>query len=138
MSTFFTPGPAALYPSVEAHYAEAFRQNIGSISHRSAAFRKIYQHADEQLRILFGLPKETAVLFTGSATEIWERAIMNTVEHESFHLVNGSFSKKFFDFSKLQFFIKLACAKVLFCNISASVSIRDKIKIAFSTSFAFK
>lgn len=100
MSTFFTPGPAALFPTVEAHYAEAFRQNIGSISHRSAAFRKIYQHADEQLRILFGLPKETAVLFTGSATEIWERAIMNTVEHESFHLVNGSFSKKFYDFSK--------------------------------------
>ena len=100
MSTFFTPGPAALFPTVEAHYAEAFRQNIGSISHRSAAFRKIYQHADEQLRVLFGLPKETAVLFTGSATEIWERAIMNTVEHESFHLVNGSFSKKFYDFSK--------------------------------------
>jgi len=57
MSTFFTPGPAALFPTVEAHYAEAFRQNIGSISHRSSAFRKIYQHADEQLRILFGLPK---------------------------------------------------------------------------------
>ena len=100
MSTFFTPGPAALFPTVEAHYAAAFRQNIGSISHRSGAFRKIYQHTDEQLRQLFALPKETAVLFTGSATEIWERAIMNSVEHESFHLVNGSFSKKFFDFSQ--------------------------------------
>lgn len=100
MSTFFTPGPAALFPTVEAHYAEAFRLQIGSISHRSVAFRKIYQHTDEQLRILFRLPKETAVLFTGSATEIWERVIMNTVEHESFHLVNGSFSKKFYDCAK--------------------------------------
>ena len=98
MSTFFTPGPAALFPTVQSHYMEAFRLNLGSISHRSAAFRKIYQHADEQLRELFALPKSHAVLFTGSATEVWERIIMNTVEHESFHLVNGSFSKKFFDF----------------------------------------
>lgn len=92
---FFTPGPAALFPTVQGHYEEAFRQNLGSISHRSTAFRKIYQHTDEQLRELFNLPKEHAILFTGSATEVWERVIMNTVEHESFHLVNGSFSTKF-------------------------------------------
>ncbi len=97
---FFTPGPAGLFPTVQSHYEQAFREQIGSISHRSATFRKIYQHADEQLRILFQLPKETGVLFTGSATEVWERIIMNTVEHESFHLVNGSFSKKFFEFSQ--------------------------------------
>ncbi|MHA8065912.1 aminotransferase class V-fold PLP-dependent enzyme [Aquirufa sp. ROCK2-A2] len=97
---FFTPGPAALYPTVQGHYEEAFRQHLGSISHRSAAFRKIYQHTDEQLRELFKLPKEHAILFTGSATEVWERVIMNTVEHESFHLVNGSFSSKFFSFAQ--------------------------------------
>lgn len=98
---FFTPGPAALYPTVQGHYEEAFRLSIGSISHRSAQFRKIYQHADEQLRTLFNLPKQNnAILFTGSATEIWERIIMNTVEHECFHLVNGSFSRKFFDFAQ--------------------------------------
>jgi len=99
-SIFFTPGPAALFPTVEEHYREAFRLHLGSISHRSAAFRKIYQHTVEQLRVLLNLPSSHAILFTGSATEIWERVLMNTVEHESFHLVNGSFSKKFFDFSK--------------------------------------
>jgi phosphoserine aminotransferase len=97
---FFTPGPAALFPSVEEHYREAFGLNLGSISHRSSTFRKIYQHTVEQLRELFNLPASHAILFTGSATEIWERVIMNTVEHESFHLVNGSFSKKFLEFSK--------------------------------------
>lgn len=97
---FFTPGPAALFPTVEMHYQEAFKLNLGSISHRSALFRKIYQHTAEQLRELFALPEGHAVLFTSSATEIWERILMNTVEHESFHLVNGSFSKKFFDFAK--------------------------------------
>jgi phosphoserine aminotransferase len=99
-TTFFTPGPAALFPTVEGHYQEAFRLHLGSISHRSSTFRKIYQHTAEQLRILFNLPSSHAILFTGSATEIWERILMNTVEHESFHLVNGSFSKKFYDFSK--------------------------------------
>lgn len=97
---FFTPGPAALFPTVEAHYQEAFRQNLGSISHRSSTFRKIYQHTVEQLRELIALPNSHAILFMGSATEIWERVLMNTVEHESFHLVNGSFSKKFFEFSQ--------------------------------------
>lgn len=97
---FFTPGPAALYPSVQAHYQAAFDLQLGSISHRSSQFRKIYQHSDEQLKALFQLPSELGVLFTSSATEIWERILQNTVEHESFHLVNGSFSKKFYDFSK--------------------------------------
>lgn len=97
--TYFTPGPAELYPTVEQHYRDAFSMQLGSISHRSAQFRKIYQHTVEQLRILLNIPQTSGIFFTGSATEIWERIIMNTVEHESYHLVNGSFSKKFYDFS---------------------------------------
>lgn len=97
--TFFTPGPAQLYPTVESHYQQAFQQNIGSISHRSAQFRKIYQHTDEQLKELLNIPQENAILFTGSATEVWERLIMNLVDFETFHLVNGSFSTKFYEFA---------------------------------------
>jgi phosphoserine aminotransferase len=97
--TYFTPGPAELFPTVEQHYLDAFNLQLGSISHRSAQFRKIYQHTVEQLRILLNIPQSSGVFFTGSATEVWERIIQNTVEHESFHLVNGSFSRKFYDFS---------------------------------------
>ncbi len=97
--TYFTPGPAELYPTVEQHYRDAFEMQLGSISHRSAQFRKIYQHTVEQLRQLLNIPTTSGIFFAGSATEIWERIIQNTVEHESFHLVNGSFSKKFYDFS---------------------------------------
>jgi phosphoserine aminotransferase len=97
--TYFTPGPAELFPTVEQHYLDAFSMQLGSISHRSAQFRKIYQHTVEQLQALLNIPKTSGIFFTGSATEIWERIIMNTVEHESYHLVNGSFSKKFHDFS---------------------------------------
>lgn len=97
--TYFTPGPAAMYPTVEQHYKAAFDQQLGSISHRSAKFRAIYQHTAEQLSELLNIPKGYGIFFTGSATEIWERLIQNTVEQESYHLVNGSFSQKFYDFS---------------------------------------
>jgi phosphoserine aminotransferase len=97
--TYFTPGPAELFPTVEQHYKNAFDLQLGSISHRSAQFKKIYQFTVEQLRVLLNIPDTAGIFFTSSATEIWERIIMNTVEHESYHLVNGSFSKKFYDFS---------------------------------------
>jgi phosphoserine aminotransferase len=98
-STYFTPGPAELYPSVERHFREAFEQQIGSISHRSQRFRDLYQFADAQLRQLLQVPDYSAILFTSSANEIWERLLMNTVEEVSFHLVNGAFSEKLRDFS---------------------------------------
>jgi phosphoserine aminotransferase len=98
-SIFFTPGPAELYPTVEQHIRTALDEQVGSISHRSERFRKLYQHTDEQLRQLLNIPKTHAILFTGSATEVWERVLMNCVEHESFHCVNGSFSRKFYDFA---------------------------------------
>ena len=96
---FFTPGPAQLYPTFEQYLAVAVREQLGSISHRSKQFRALYQHADEQLRALLDVPASHAILFTGSATEVWERAIQNGAGRETFHLVNGSFSKRFYEFA---------------------------------------
>lgn len=97
--TFFTAGPAALYPTFEKHLQDAVNEQIGSISHRSGAYKKIHQHTDEQLRQLFNIPAESAIMFAGSASEIWERILLNLVELESFHLINGSFSKKFYEYA---------------------------------------
>lgn len=97
--TFFTAGPAQLYPTFEKHLQTAIDQQLGSISHRSGAYKKIHQHTDEQLRQLFNIPSESAIMFLGSASEIWERILMNLVELESYHLVNGSFSKKFYEYA---------------------------------------
>lgn len=93
--TFFTAGPAELYPKFEEYLQNAMDEQVGSISHRSGAFKKIYQHTDEQLRILLDIPVENAIMFTGTASEIWERMVLNCSELETFHLVNGSFSSKF-------------------------------------------
>jgi phosphoserine aminotransferase len=96
---FFTPGPAQLYPTVASHVVNALNENIGSISHRGKQFQVIYQEADEHIRALLGVPQDFKIFFTGSATEIWERILQNTVENHSTHFVNGSFSKKFYEFS---------------------------------------
>lgn len=97
--TYFTPGPAELYPTFEKHMKTFMDQQLGSVSHRSQQYRDIHKFTVEHLRHLLNIPSTHQVLFLGSASEAWERILMNCVEHESFHLVNGSFSKKFYEYS---------------------------------------
>ena len=99
-NTYFTPGPAQLYPSVARHLQTAMDEQIGSISHRSQTFRRLYQHTAEGLRELLRIPDGSGIFFLGSATEVWERVLQNCAERESFHLVNGSFSERFYAFAR--------------------------------------
>jgi phosphoserine aminotransferase len=91
MPVNFTPGPSQLYFTVEDHARKAFRDGIPSLSHRSTAFEKISKQATDGLKELLELPQGYHILFTGSATEIWERSIQNLVAESSLHFVNGSF-----------------------------------------------
>jgi phosphoserine aminotransferase len=97
----FTPGPSQLYFTVEGHAKQAFKDGIPSLSHRSKAFEKISQHATEGLRTLLNIPSGYHFYFTGSANEIWERIIQNLVQEKSYHLVNGAFSKRFYEIATL-------------------------------------
>lgn len=93
----FTPGPSQLYFTVADHVRKAFRDGIPSLSHRTKAFEEISREATEGLRELLNVPPNYHLVFCSSATEIWERIIQNLVEEHSFHLVNGAFSKKFYE-----------------------------------------
>src|SRR5688572_14220186 len=95
----FTPGPSQLYFTVEDHVRTAFREGVPSMSHRSKKFEGYYKDTVDGLRELLNLPAGYHIYFTGSATEIWERLIQNLVAEKSFHLVNGSFSKRFYEIS---------------------------------------
>jgi phosphoserine aminotransferase len=97
--TFFTPGPAQLFPTFEKHLQTFVKDQLGSISHRSQQYRDLHKFTVDQLRLLLNVPETHSILFLGSASEIWERILFSCVELESFHLVNGSFSKKFYDYS---------------------------------------
>jgi phosphoserine aminotransferase len=97
----FTPGPSQLYFTVEAHIRQAFKDGIPSLSHRSKNFEIISKEATNGLRELLNIPSGYHLYFTGSANEIWERIIQNLVEEQSFHLVNGAFSKRFYEIAGL-------------------------------------
>lgn len=93
--TNFTPGPSQLYFTVPDHLRSALREGIPSLSHRSKEFEKIVATVTNGLRELLNIPASHSIVFTSSATEIWERSIENLVETNSVHFVNGAFSKRY-------------------------------------------
>lgn len=97
---YFTPGPSELYFTVAQHIKRALQEQIPSISHRSRAYIEIHTHTVEGLRKLLSIPENYYVAFTPSATEIWERILQSLVERESYHFVNGAFSKRFYEIAK--------------------------------------
>lgn len=96
----FTPGPSELYFTVPDHLRRGIRDGVASLSHRSTAFERIFHEATNGLRELLGLPNGFHIAFTASATETWERSIQSLVGETSYHLVNGAFSKRFFEISQ--------------------------------------
>ncbi|MFY0606891.1 MAG: aminotransferase class V-fold PLP-dependent enzyme [Cyclobacteriaceae bacterium] len=97
---FLTPGPSQLFYTVEDHMKSAFSEDVMSISHRSKQFEEIFAFARIKVAELLNLPDGYDIYFTSSANEVWERIIQNLVGSHSHHFVNGSFSEKFFQFSK--------------------------------------
>jgi phosphoserine aminotransferase len=93
----FAPGPSQLFFTIEDHTRKAFREGFPSISHRSKEFQHAYQRTVANLRQLMAVPDHFHIAFTTSASEVWERSIQSLVIENCLHLVNGAFSKKFFE-----------------------------------------
>lgn len=93
---FFTPGPSELYFTTEHHLKMALQYGIPSISHRSKQFQDIIKETKDNLRELLSLPSNYHIVFTTSATEVWERIGENLIDETSLHFVNGAFSEKFY------------------------------------------
>lgn len=96
---FFTPGPSALYFTVEEHLKKALKEQVLEINHRSAQAEAYFESATAGLKALMNIPEDYHVFFLSSATEIWERLIQNCIIEKSFHLCYGAFSNRFYDFA---------------------------------------
>jgi len=96
---YFTPGPSQLYPTVPYHIKVALKQEILSISHRSKQFERIFKDTVNGLRQLMNIPTSHRIFFLSSSLEAMERILQNSVERYSFHLVNGPFSQRWYQFS---------------------------------------
>lgn len=98
--TYFTPGPSELYFTVPDHLQHAMKTGIASMSHRGKLFQAIFEHATSQIRTLLNVPETHHIVFLSSANEAWERILQNLTTTQTFHFINGSFSKKFYEFAK--------------------------------------
>ncbi|NVJ48358.1 MAG: aminotransferase class V-fold PLP-dependent enzyme, partial [Cytophagia bacterium] len=96
---FFTPGPSAIYFTVETHMKTALKEQVMEINHRSAQAEGYYKNAVENLKALMAIPEDYQIFFLSSATEIWERQLQNLVIEKSFHYCYGAFSNRFYDFA---------------------------------------
>jgi phosphoserine aminotransferase len=97
---FFTVGPAAICSKASGWTTEFFELGLGSVYHRSDEFHRIYKKLDKELRTLMNIPNSHAIFIASSGSEIMERILQNCVRKESFHFVNGSFSKKFYNYAQ--------------------------------------
>jgi phosphoserine aminotransferase len=96
----FNPGPAAVYPEVRQYLADAFEEGWLSAPHRSERFTALVRLCLEQARLKLNIPQDYTILFTSSATECWEILTQSLTPRRSFHLYNGAFGQKWFEYAR--------------------------------------
>jgi phosphoserine aminotransferase len=96
----FYPGPSRVHNEIPKYTKDAFTLGIMSINHRSDAFMKMSEKTVNLLKQKLNIPKSYTVFFTSSATECWEIIAQSVIKEKSFHLYNGAFGQKWFDYTK--------------------------------------
>lgn len=99
MLTFY-PGPAKVYPEVREYLTQAYDEGILSIPHRSDRFVQLTKNLVPLLRKKLNIPQDYYIYFVSSATECWEIIAQSLTRVKSYHLYNGSFGEKWFDYAK--------------------------------------
>ncbi|WP_018621214.1 aminotransferase class V-fold PLP-dependent enzyme [Spirosoma luteum] len=98
MITFY-PGPSKVYPQVAEYAAEAVREGIVSLNHRSAGFMTIVQETVRLLHEKLDIPADYHVALVSSATECWEIVSQSLTAHASLHPHSGAFGKKWAEYA---------------------------------------
>ena len=93
---YFTVGPTQMYPIVPATIKRALKDGVTSMSHRNEEYIALHKETVSNLKIVLSIPPTHSIFFLSSGTEAMERIIQNTVQSHSHHLVNGSFSDRFY------------------------------------------
>lgn len=96
----FYPGPSRLYDAVSGFAADGFAKGLFSLNHRSSIFQELYRLTTERLFSFLNVPEGYHLAFVSSATECWEIIAQSLTEKRSFHLYNGDFGQKWFQFSQ--------------------------------------
>lgn len=95
----FYPGPSKLDPLVPDLMYQAGKNGILSINHRSKEFIEISKKTIVQLKKKLLIPTDYEVFYTSSATECWEIIAQSLIEKKSYHIYNGAFGEKWFEYT---------------------------------------
>lgn len=95
----FYPGPSRVHDEIPQYVKDAARLGIMSINHRSEEFVAISKKTITLLKQRLSVPKNYTVFFTSSATECWEVIAQSWVVDKSYHLYNGAFGQKWFEYT---------------------------------------
>ncbi len=95
----FYPGPSRVYDDIPKYVREAHAKGILSMNHRSGEFMAMMKKTVTLLKQKLAIPKEYTILFTSSATECWEIVAQSWVTNKSFHLYNGAFGQKWYEYT---------------------------------------
>jgi phosphoserine aminotransferase len=95
----FYPGPSKLDPLVPELMYQAGKKGILSINHRSKEFVEISKKTIDQLKKKLLIPKDYTIFYTSSATECWEIIAQSLIEKKSYHIYNGAFGEKWFEYT---------------------------------------
>lgn len=99
MITFY-PGPSKVNSKVLNYFRDAFLDGILSINHRSPEFEQIYKDCVSALKEKLLIPEDYVVMFVSSATECWEIIAQSLISKESYHVYNGAFGEKWYEYTK--------------------------------------
>jgi phosphoserine aminotransferase len=96
----FYPGPSRVHDDIPKYVKQAFKKGILSINHRSDDFMAMSEKTSQLLKKKLDVPEDYSILYTSSATECWEILAQSLVSKRSFHIFNGAFGQKWYDYTK--------------------------------------
>ena len=96
----FYPGPSRVYDDIPRYVKDAHKLGIMSVNHRSDEFMAMSRKTIKLLKQKLSIPNDYTVFFTSSATECWEIIAQSLVTDKCYHIYNGAFGQKWFDYSK--------------------------------------
>jgi phosphoserine aminotransferase len=96
----FYPGPSRVHDEIPKYVKDAHRKGILSINHRSEEFMKISEETISLLKEKLNIPNDYTVFYTTSATECWEIIAQSLTAGRSYHIFNGSFGQKWYEYTK--------------------------------------
>lgn len=96
----FYPGPSRVYDDIPRYVKHAHKKGILSMNHRSDEFVKISQRTIRLLKEKLNVPHDYTVFYVSSATECWEIITQSAAAKRTYHIFNGAFGQKWYDYAK--------------------------------------